>query len=56
MMKTEAAPRLVLQAQTAADLMTPSPVSIRDTATVAELMTGTDGYFTRVGRWFRESF
>jgi cell division protein FtsA len=21
-----------------------------------QLMTGTDGYFTRVGRWFRESF
>src|SRR5437868_3767311 len=37
--KTEAAPRLVLEAGTAADLMTPNPVSIRDTATLAEAVS-----------------
>ena len=35
-MKSAADVRLVLQAQTAADLMTPNPVSIRDTATLAD--------------------
>src|SRR5947209_122626 len=34
--ETETTPRLLLLAKTAADLMTPNPVSIRDTATVAE--------------------
>src|SRR2546421_9121985 len=34
--KTETLSRLVLQADTAQDLMTPNPVSIRDTATVQE--------------------
>jgi CBS domain-containing protein len=36
---TETAPRLVLGAETAADLMTPNPVSIRDTATIAEAVS-----------------
>jgi CBS domain-containing protein len=37
--KTEAAPRLVLAAGTAADLMTPNLVSLRDTATLAEAVS-----------------
>jgi CBS domain-containing protein len=37
--KTETAPRLVLSAETAAELMTPNPVSIRDTATIAEAVS-----------------
>ena len=35
-MKTADSPRLLLQGRTAADLMTPNPVSIRDTATIEE--------------------
>jgi CBS domain-containing protein len=39
MAKSGKAPRLVLAAETAADLMTPNPVSIRDTATVTEAVS-----------------
>jgi CBS domain-containing protein len=39
MAQKEGGPRLVLEAETAADLMTPNPVSIRDSATVAEAIT-----------------
>jgi CBS domain-containing protein len=37
--KSEAVPRLVLGAETAADLMTPNPVSIRDSATIVEAVS-----------------
>jgi CBS domain-containing protein len=35
-LKSKPATRLLLHAETAAELMTPNPVSVRDTATVAE--------------------
>jgi CBS domain-containing protein len=37
--KPKANPRLALGAETAAEIMTPNPVSIRDTATIAEAVS-----------------